>query len=180
MSDNLFAGQKVRLVPLSKADAARLAQWTQDSEYLRLLDAEIAKPVPVATMEKRIEEANQSSRGFLFGLSTLDRAELVGFVELDGILWNQGVAWIGLAIGRRDNWDQGYGTDAMRLIINYAFRELNLRRLQLTVFEYNQRALQVYRNLGFQHEGTFRKFLERDGKVYDMYLMGLLQEEWPG
>ena len=62
--------------------------------------------------------------------------------------------------------------------LRYAFHELNLYRLQLTVFDYNERALALYRGLGFQHEGAMRQFLERDGERHDMYLMGLLRPEW--
>ncbi len=56
-------------------------------------------------------------------------------------------------------------------------REL-LRRVQLTVFSYNERAIALYEKLGFRREGAFREFLQRDGKQYDMYLYGLLRREW--
>ena len=58
------------------------------------------------------------------------------------------------------------------------FDELNLHRVQLTVFDYNKRAIALYEKLGFQHEGTFREFLHRDGRRYDMHLYGLLRREW--
>ena len=66
----------------------------------------------------------------------------------------------------------------MRLALKFAFDELNLHRVQLTVFAYNDRAIALYEKLGFQREGTFREFLHRDGARYDMYLYGLLRREW--
>ena len=66
----------------------------------------------------------------------------------------------------------------MDLILRFAFNELNLHRVQLTVFEYNDRAVAVYERLGFQREGVYREALYRDGVRYDMYLYGLLRREW--
>jgi RimJ/RimL family protein N-acetyltransferase len=66
----------------------------------------------------------------------------------------------------------------MRLLVDYAFTDLNLYRLQLTVLAYNDRAIRLYERIGFKHEGTFREFGERDGSRYDMRLYGLLLPEW--
>jgi RimJ/RimL family protein N-acetyltransferase len=66
----------------------------------------------------------------------------------------------------------------MLLILRFAFHELNLHRVQLTVFEYNARAIALYERLGFRREGTYRETLLRDGKRFDMYLYGMLSHEW--
>ncbi len=66
----------------------------------------------------------------------------------------------------------------MRLLLTFAFDELNLHRVQLTVFSYNRPAIALYEKLGFQREGTFREFLQRDGRRHDMFLYGLLRREW--
>jgi RimJ/RimL family protein N-acetyltransferase len=66
----------------------------------------------------------------------------------------------------------------MELMIQYAFREINLHRLQLTVFSYNKRAIKLYEKLGFTKEGIYREFLEQDLKRHDMYLYGLLRPDW--
>ena len=68
--------------------------------------------------------------------------------------------------------------EALRLMLRFAFHELNLHRLQLTVFAYNEAAIRLYERLGFQREGAFREYLLRDGKRYDMLLYGLLAREW--
>lgn len=85
---------------------------------------------------------------------------------------------MGLGIGERDFWGKGYGTDLMKLILRYAFLEVNLRRVTLTVFEYNPRAIRAYEKAGFRHEGRIRGGLYRDGKRYDELFMGVLREEW--
>ncbi len=75
-------------------------------------------------------------------------------------------------------WGQGFGREALGLLMRFAFDEVNLRRLSLTVFAYNTRAIRLYEGMGFVREGTFREFLVRDGQPHDMLLYGLLEREW--
>jgi len=102
----------------------------------------------------------------------------LGLVGLDGILWNQGTAWVGIGIGEREYWGKGYGTDAMRTILHYGFDELNLHRVSLNVFEYNQRAIHSYEKAGFTIEGRMRQCLRREGQRWDLIFMGILREDW--
>ena len=83
-----------------------------------------------------------------------------------------------IGLGDSANWSKGYGNEATRLALGFAFNELNLHRVQLTVFDYNSRAIHLYEKLGFQQEGIYREFLQRDGRRFDMYLYGLLRHEW--
>ncbi|MCZ7572072.1 MAG: GNAT family N-acetyltransferase [Ardenticatenaceae bacterium] len=76
------------------------------------------------------------------------------------------------------NWGKGYGHEALELALGFAFRELNLYRVQLTVFGYNERAIALYKTAGFQREGVYREFMQRDGQRYDLHLFGLLRREW--
>ena len=85
---------------------------------------------------------------------------------------------MGIGIGEREFWGKGYGTDAMDLILRYAFVELNLRRVSLNVFEFNQRALRSYEKAGFQLEGRQRQVMQREGRRSDILYMGILREEW--
>ena len=178
ISDNLWQGASVRLTGVTKDDLPILARWHADAGFLRLLDARAAKPQTQDDVSKWVEEAQRSANGYLFAVRPLADEELLGFVELDGIHWNRGVGWLAIAIGDRDNWGKGIGTEAMDLILRFAFHELNLHRVQLTVFEYNDRAIAVYEKLGFQREGVYREALYRDNQRYDMFLYGLLRREW--
>ena len=83
-----------------------------------------------------------------------------------------------ISLGDFANWGKGYGNEATRLALGFAFNELHLHRVQLTVFDYNPRAIHLYEKLGFQQEGIYREFLQRDGRRFDMYLYGLLRHEW--
>jgi len=129
-------------------------------------------------VSKWVEGAQKSTTGYLFAIRTLEGDDLLGFVEVNGILWNQGTAWLGIGVGDQENRGKGIGAEAMSLALRFAFHELNLHRVQLTVFAYNNRAIALYEKLGFQREGVYREFLHRDGLRYDMYLYGLLRREW--
>lgn len=91
---------------------------------------------------------------------------------------HNGVANIDIGIGDPNTRGQGFGTEAMQLALTFAFNELNLHRVQVFVFSYNDQAIAVYEKIGFKLEGVQREFLRRDGKHYDAYIYGLLHQEW--
>ncbi len=175
---NILAGASLRLTALSSADLSSMIAWHSDAGFLRLYDARPAYPKSEETLRQELEEGRKKSDAFVFAVRPLAGEELIGYVELDGILWPHRVAWLGLGIGARANWGKGYGWEILRLALRFAFGELNLHRVQLTVFSYNQRAIGLYEKAGFRREGVFRQFMQRDGQWYDMYLYGLLSNEW--
>lgn len=73
---------------------------------------------------------------------------------------------------------KGYGTEAMRLAVDYAFRQVKLHRLELGVFDFNPRAIRVYEKLGFRLEGTQRDALLWEGEYHDQHIMSILEDEW--
>ncbi|MBZ0301118.1 MAG: GNAT family N-acetyltransferase [Anaerolineae bacterium] len=155
-----------------------MARWDEDSEYLRLMDTSPARPRSEEEIARWLDSVSKSHREFTFGIRLLDTDELIGWTQLDGIDWVHHTSALGIGIGSRAFWDGGYGTEAMRLLLNFAFDELNLHRVFLTVFSYNARAIHLYDKLGFRHEGTYREHLQRDGQRYDMLLYGILSREW--
>lgn len=178
MHTSLLTNATVRLTSLTHDDLPTLVRWHADAEFLRLLDARPARPRHADELRTWLDEQRDARDALLFGVRRLDQDELVGYAMLDGILWTHRTAWVTLAIGDRAHQGRGYGYAALQLLVRFAFGELNLHRLQLTVFSYNTRAIQIYERLGFQREGIYREFLERDGQRYDMYLYGLLRHEW--
>ncbi|MBM3238455.1 GNAT family N-acetyltransferase [Candidatus Poribacteria bacterium] len=178
ISSNLLHGPNVRLTALTPNDLATIARWYQNADFLRLCDALPAYPKTEETLAQWLEERHKATDTFLFAVRLLDSDDLIGYIELDGILWSHQVGWMSIAIGNSQNWGKGYGYEAMQLALRFAFDELNLHRVQLTVFSYNERAIALYEKLGFQREGVYREFIQRDGRRYDMYLYGLLRREW--
>lgn len=177
MNRNLFTGKQVHLVPMDPdLDTATLVKWSHNSEYNRL-----AASVPSQIWNEKLEREwieKEIGGGHYFTIRTLGEERMVGEIELDGIDAVVRNGWIGIGIGEREDWGKGYGTDAMRLLLNFAFAELNLNRLSLTVFAYNTRAIRCYERLGFVTEGREREWLNRDGRRWDMIYMGLMRAEW--
>lgn len=177
-SVNLFRGRSIRLTALTPGDLPVIAAWYEDAGFLRLYDSRPAYPMTEAELGKWLASAAEDKSTFLFGVRALEGDDLLGYLELDGVDWQHGVCGMGLGFGLRANWGKGYGYEATQLGLRYAFDELNLHRVQITVFSYNDRSLALVDKVGFQREGVFRERLQRDGQRHDMYLYGLLRREW--
>ncbi len=173
----ILKGQRLILDRMKEKDIVEIATWYEDEEFLRNLDAIPAFPKTETEIEKWIN--NKQHNTYTMAIRAYDSKKIIGYVEFDGILWNHRNSWISIAIGG-NNRGNGFGKEALELALKFAFQELNLHRIQLTVFEYNHRAISLYEKIGFKKEGSHRDFLERDGKRYDMHLYGLLRHEWIG
>ena len=183
MTASLFQGELVRLTMDNPETLAKaFSRWGRDSEYIRLLDGGAERMFSAKIIQSWIEKDFEKDVGqdFFFVIHTLESDHLLGFVSLFGIDWNHGNSWVGIGLGERECWGKGYGTDAMQVVLRYAFTELNLHRVTLGVFEYNPRAIRSYEKAGFVHEGRVRKELLKDGQRWDALEMGILRDEWRG
>lgn len=177
---DIYRGNLVRLANESpEVMAQSFIRWDRDSEFHRLADADPSQMWSEKKikewMEKRMEKDGKDS--FRFSIRTLEDDKFIGDVSIHPI-WSHSDAWVGIAIGERKYWGKGYGSDAMRLIVQYGFIELNLRRVSLALHSYNTRALKSYEKAGFKMEGAMRQDTLREGRRTDSYFMGILREEW--
>ncbi|MDG5473439.1 GNAT family protein [Jeotgalibacillus sp. ET6] len=172
----LLTNENIWLGPVYEEEFEKMSSWYLHESLVRRLDA---KPYRFQTVQELKDWWDgKDAYSQRFGIRLKQGNELIGFVELDGILWNHRNAWVSIAIGEKAHWGKGYGREAMESCMRYAFLELNLNRLQLTVFSYNEPAVRLYAALGFTREGVYREFIERNGKKHDMILFGLLKSEW--
>ena len=177
MSSDLFTGELVWLTAFNpEVDAAIIAPWSRDTEFHRLADNDAAYPRPVKSTREWLERS--SDHGFRFAIRTLRDDQLIGDTGVWIESWAHGEGWLGIAIGDRNYWGKGYGADAMRVLLRFAFGELNLRRVSLGVYAYNPRAMRSYEKIGFQREGLVRGDCLREGQRWDTVYMGILREEW--
>lgn len=174
----LLTGDQVKLTAMCEDDVSEVAAWYEDSGFARLFDGQPALPRREEDVAQWLTGAAKSHSDILLAIRLVDTEDLIGYVEMDGISWSNRNAWLGIAIGDRDDWGQGYGYEAASLALDLAFSELNLYRIMATIFSYNQRSARLFEKLGFIREGTFRSHIARDGERHDMWLYGLLQSEW--
>lgn len=178
---NLYRGELVRITTedyekLAKAES----RWFNDSEYSRLSSPMPSRPFSEKSLKDWYEKQNENGpkpERYFFSIRTLDDDRLIGYFNLWVNLIHS-EAWVGIGIGEREFWGKGYGTDMMKLCLQYAFNELNVYRVSLGLFSYNQRALRSYEKAGFRLEGCTRKDTIREGKRTDGLWMGILREEW--
>jgi RimJ/RimL family protein N-acetyltransferase len=172
---NLFQGTLVRLTARRPNDAEQFAKWSEDSAYMRMLDTDFIYP---QAPEDIPGLRRPSKDGMTFFLRTIAEDRLIGFVALGRIEWNNGACMLSIGIGDAEYRGSGYGTDALRLALNYAFSELNLYRVGLEVVSSNEPAIRAYQRAGFVHEGGQRCAVLRDGRRYDLLMMGILRDDW--
>jgi RimJ/RimL family protein N-acetyltransferase len=181
MTHSLFTGQHVRLMPPDPdKDAEIESAWTHDAEYLRLIDSGPARPLPPAAVKKKYEKLEKDGdKQFYFAVRLLADDRLVGFGHLFWVDLMHGATMLNLGLGQPADRRQGYGSDTLRLLLNYSFDELNLHRVGVHVAGYNTPALRFLEKHGFVEEVRNREALFRDGRRWDALTFGMLRTERP-
>ncbi len=179
----LFEGKSIRLAPIDHdKDPEVESRWTHDLTLMRSLSQRPAMPLSVAQMKKRYEaiekEVDESKKLFYFTIRSRQNNALLGFARIEWIEWTHGTGNLRMAIGDPAERKKGYGSQALALMLRFAFNELNLYRLSAMVGEDNPGALRFFTWHGFVEEVRRRKALLRDGQVWDMLNLGLLRDEW--
>jgi RimJ/RimL family protein N-acetyltransferase len=182
MTPSLFEGQLVRFMPPDPdQDAAIESAWTHDAEYLRLIDFAPARPLSPAAVKKKYEALEKAeNKEFYFAVRLLADDRLVGFARLYWVDLQHGAAMLNLGLGQPADRGHGYGSDALRLLLNYAFDELNLHRVGVRTASYNTGAIRFLERHGFVEEIRNPLAVYRDGQRWDALGYGLLSTERRG
>ena len=146
MNHKLFEDELICLANIEPdIDAEIESKWSHDTEYLQMLGAEPSRPLSAAQLKKRYEsiekKAEGSTRLFYFTIRKREDNCLVGFIRIEHMDWNHRTASLQLGIGNAADRGQGFGTQTLKLMLRYAFTELNLQRVTLNAFEYNPDAV---------------------------------------
>lgn len=179
----LFEGQDIRFGPIDhEKDPEIESKWTHDSEFMRLMETVPARPLSAAMIKKQYEklekQVEEDKNLFHFMIRARADDRLLGKASIYWIEWANGSGFIRLGIGAAEDRRKGYGTQALRMLLRFAFAELNLFRVTANVPEYNEGAIALLHKFGFVQEVCRRQSLERDGRRWDLYVFGLLSEEW--
>ena len=182
MNNLTLQGPRMRLGAVSPdVIAEAFFRWKHDMDYYLPLDSD---PPTLFSLrqhkqwEEKWLEKGPSNEAFFFGIYTAPEDKLIGFIANWEIGWHNGECFVSIGIGEADYRSKGYGTEAMNLMLGFCFNELNLRRVSLIVYDFNERAQRSYRKNGFVLEGKIRDAVKRDGQRWSWLCMGVLRQEW--
>lgn len=170
-------GALVELTALTDADSETMLRWINDRDLVLLSAA--YRPVDETNHREWFDAIRKRSDVVIFGIRELATGRLIGSCQLLAINLMHRKAELQIRIGEMDAQDRGYGKEAVRLLVDFAFRDLNLHRVELTVFDGNDRALKTYLAAGFVREGVLRQAAYIDGRYVDLIVMGLVRDERP-
>ncbi|MCB2210132.1 GNAT family N-acetyltransferase [bacterium] len=175
-------GDRIRLRAPEREDLSRFLKWVNDpdvTENLMLVyplsfteeegwyENMLKTPPASHPMVIEIRDENTES-GYL----------PIGDCQFHNIDWRCRAAEIGIMIGEKTYWNQGYGTETMKLLLKHGFESLNLHRIWLRVYSKNKRGIRAYEKAGFTNEGMLRQAHYQHGQYYDVHLMSVLRNEW--
>jgi RimJ/RimL family protein N-acetyltransferase len=178
MPERILRGRLVYLRPAERDDIPFFVRWLSDARTTGFLA--LRSPIGLAMEERWFEELldHHGRDRWFFVICRLEDDRPVGSLDLHEIGPTSGGAGLGIVIGDPADTSQGYGSDALRVLLDFGFGELRLERMWLEVFEFNERARHVYERLGFLHEATFRHAFFHGGRYVDLQRMAILREEW--
>ena len=169
----------MRLRPLSEQDVPLLTRWLFAPDVLHWL--QLSEDPPELRTEESVRERHERMQADpsteVWRIDT-DEGRPVGQVELVGINPLQRRAEVHLLVGEKDEWGRGYGTRAVRRLLEHAFEDLRLRRVSTMADEDNTRVIRLFERCGFAREGLLRRHRLRHGQPTDMVIMGILDEEY--
>ncbi|MEN3010519.1 MAG: GNAT family protein [Candidatus Bipolaricaulaceae bacterium] len=176
----MLSGENLRLRAIEREDIPRFVRWFNDPEVRRFLL--MHEPLSRAREERWFEAYLARSDELILAIEVLEGNEWVhiGNIGLHRVDLKNRTAALGIVIGEKAFWGQGYGREALRVLLRYAFFELGLHRVELETFAFNERALRCFEAVGFKRVGVRRQALFRDGAFHDVVLMDLLAPEFRG
>lgn len=174
-----YVGTKVRLRTVEMEDVNAIMEHWNDYDSRKYL----GNTIPMSTkMEEdwvnHVHNLAKSQKGYHFVIENKETKEFLGTCGLEDINWINRSATLGIGIHNPANHNQGYGTDIMLCLIKFGFWVLNLHRIELWVYEYNERGIHVYEKVGFKKVGKKREAAFFEGKYYDIIEMDILCTEF--
>jgi RimJ/RimL family protein N-acetyltransferase len=171
----MIAGELIILRALESADLDRCYRWMNDPNIIRTLKSRY--PIPFQQEAQWLEGAvSPSSDQRHFAIERKDSRTHIGNASIHGIDWVSRTGAFGLFIGDPSSWNRGFGKDAIRALLRFAFDEMNLRKLRINIFDYNERAKHVLGSLGFVEEGKLAQEFYREGQYHDIVILSVFSD----
>lgn len=174
----MIAGELVILRAFERDDGERCYRWMNDPSIVRTLKSRY--PIAFQTESEWLDRAmHPDGTERHFAIERKDDRSHIGNASLHDIDWVSRVASFGLFIGEPSAWNKGFGTDAIVTLVRFAFEEMNLQKLRINVFDYNDRAKHVLETHGFIQEGRLRREFYREGTYHDIVILATFRDGTP-
>ena len=179
----LFEAKDVHFGPIDHETHPEIeSRWTHDAEFMRLMELKPVRPLSPAVVRKQyeaIEKAMDEDKNlFYFTIRARENDRFIGMALVEWVDWANGNGFIRLGIGAPEDRRKGYGSQALSMLLRYAFGELNLYRVTAVTPAYNEGAIRLFQKFGFMEEVRRRKAIQLDGEFWDLVSFGLLNAEW--
>ncbi|MBL8049851.1 MAG: GNAT family N-acetyltransferase [Anaerolineales bacterium] len=179
----LFEAKDVRFGPIDHETHPDIeSKWTHDAEFMRLMELKPIRPLSAAMLKKEYEsiekEMQEDKNLYYFTIQTREDNQFIGKAVIEWIDWANSNGFLRLGIGASEFRRKGYGSQALSMLLRFAFDELNLYRVTAVVPAYNEGAIRLFQKFGFMEEVRRRKAVHRDNEFWDLVSFGLLNAEW--
>lgn len=168
-------GDRIYLSPISIEDAEKFTEWMNDFEVTDYTGRSGA--IMSLEGERKYLQENSNPEA-TFSIITLNEDKLIGTVGLERVDHMNRTAILGIFIGDKEYLSKGYGTEAIKLLLDYGFNYMNLHSIKLNLMSFNQRALKCYKKCGFNETGRIRENKFINGRYYDTIIMDILENEF--
>jgi ribosomal-protein-alanine N-acetyltransferase len=173
--NKFLEGEKVILRPLVETDITdTYLSWLNDEEVTMYMESGVFQN-NMTGLKSFYDCISKSKNDVMFAI--MAGKKHIGNIKLGSINWVHRFADLGIMIGDKESWGKGYGTEACSLLVNYAFKKLNLHKVWLGVYANHEKAIQAYITAGFKIEGRMEKMYNFNGNYVDKVLMGITKEE---
>jgi diamine N-acetyltransferase len=181
----MIIGERIRFRAVEREDLPTLLVWINDPDVYSRLGVYL--PLSMQDEQDWFEEGRKrppEEHNLVIEItqpgqdSATTAWKMIGGTGFFNLNNRNHCAELGIMIGDKSAWNQGYGTEAVRLLVKHGFNTLNLNRIYLRVLENNPGAIRAYEKAGFTHEGRLRQSEYRDGRYSDLLVMSILKEEF--
>lgn len=172
-----ITGNTIYLRAISRSDATdRYLSWLNDPKVTHGL-ASGTFPTSLDNLSDYLNHVVSNRDIVMFAICDLSNNLHIGNIKLDKFDWISGTCELGLLIGDSSYWGKGVGNEVMNLIIQYAFEELNLRKISLTVYGNNPAAIRLYEKVGFETEGVLKNHIHSKNSFTDKIWMSVFRNK---
>ncbi len=171
-------GKKLYLRGIEEEDLeGKYFDWLNDFKVTKYMESGIF-PNTVERMQEYFKNVGRSNNNVLLAIIDMKTDEHIGNIRLGPINWVHRTSFVGIMIGEKNFWGKGYGTESLKLVMEYAFNRLNLHKISSGINNSNKTSIRAFERAGFKIECRRKDELYVDDSYHDALIMGLTKEDF--